>query len=485
MVTLQRLSRQASEEALQAMGLGQGRASSLASLAHHSLLSLRRQLSQNPEVQQPAWASPDKARAVLPAMLIGSWDEAIRGDQDAIGKLAGRPYEEVAQDLVRYAQESDPPIRQIGSVWSFASKEDAWGLLARFLTRQDMERLRRVILDVFGTLDPALELPTDERWMAGAMGKSRPHSTHLREGLADTMALMAARAGDSLLGGTATGQEHAAGIVAHLLRKANEDPSGRLWASLSDVLPLLAEAAPDDFLNAVDTASAGADPVICKLFMDTSQITFAVSSAHTSLLWALEGLAWSPDYLGGAALALARLVRLDPGGRLANRPGNSLRGIFVLWYPQTAATFEERLHVLDILREQEPTISWKLMVALLPSPHETADPTAVPRWRGWKPEEREASFTYAELWHATEALITRLLIDVGVDSDRICDVVERVENLPPPLRAEVLIIWSCSILLHSILAAARQSVRNSANRFQGIGGSRRHHGPCPARTLIS
>ena len=105
MVTLQRLSRQASEEALQAMGLGQGRASSLASLAHHSLLSLRRQLSQNPEVQQPAWASPDKARAVLPAMLIGSWDEAIRGDQDAIGKLAGRPYEEVAQDLVRYAQE--------------------------------------------------------------------------------------------------------------------------------------------------------------------------------------------------------------------------------------------------------------------------------------------------------------------------------------------------------------------------------------------
>ncbi len=81
MVTLQRLSRQATEEALQAMGLGQARASSLASLAHHSLLSLRRHLSQNPEVQQPVWASPDKARAVLPVMLIGSWDEAIQGDR--------------------------------------------------------------------------------------------------------------------------------------------------------------------------------------------------------------------------------------------------------------------------------------------------------------------------------------------------------------------------------------------------------------------
>ncbi len=438
MVILPHPSRQAAEEALQAMGLGQGRVSSLASLAHHSLLSLRRKLSLYPEVQQPAWSSPDKARVILPALLAGSWDEAREGDQNAIVKLAGRPYEEVAQDLVQYAQESDPPVRQIGSVWFLASKENAWRLLARYLTRQDMEHLGRVILDVFGTLDPALELPTDERWMAGAMGRSRPHSTHLREGLADTIALMAAREGDILLGGTATGQDHAAGFVVHLLRQANEDSSGQLWASLSDVLPLLAEAAPDVFLNAVDTASAGVDPVIRKLFMDNSPDMFAARSAHTSLLWALEQLAWSPDYLSGAALALARLARLDPGGRLANRPGNSLRRIFVLWYPQTAATFEERLHVLDMLREQEPAISWKLMIALLPRPHETADPTDAPRWRDWKPEEREASFTYAELWHATEALLTRLLVDVGVNSDRICDVVERVENLPPPLRTTVL-----------------------------------------------
>jgi hypothetical protein len=34
-------------------------------------------------------------------------------------------------------------------------------------------------------------------------------------------------------------------------------------------------------------------------------------------------------------------------------------------------------------------------------------------------------------------MLTRLLIDVGVDGDRICDVVERVENLPPPLRTMV------------------------------------------------
>jgi hypothetical protein len=305
MVSLQRPSREVIEGALQVIGLGQGRASSLASLAAHSLLSLRRKLSRHPEVQQPDWASPGKARSVRPALLAGSWDEAIEGDQDAVAALAGRPYEEVAQDLVQYAHESDPPFRQIGSVWSIVSKEDAWRLLARYLTKQDIKRFQDVILDVFGRLEPALELSVDERWMASALGRSRPHSAHLRDGLADNLALMATRASDTILGGIATGQEQATGIVAHLLRQANDDPSGQLWVSLSDVLPSFAEAAPDEFLNAVDTASTGEDPLIRKLFTDTTPVTFAAHSAHTSLLWSLERLAWSPDYLGGTTLALA------------------------------------------------------------------------------------------------------------------------------------------------------------------------------------
>ncbi|SRR5579875_1057749 len=437
MITLPRLPRLAAEEVLQAMGLNQNRAASLATLAHRSLHSLRRILSPYPEVHQPAWASPDKARGVLPALLAGSWDEEVPGDKDALAALAGRPYEEFSGQLALYTSESDPPFRQAGSVWTIVSKEDAWRLLSRFLTRHHMEQLRHVILEVFGTLNPALELPVEKRWMANALKKSRPHSTYLREGLANTVALMAVRASDVVLGGTYSGEDHATGIVMHLLQQANEDSSGQLWTSLSDVLPLLAEAAPDVFLNAVDTASTGDDPLICKLFTDTTGSTFEMHSAHTELLWSLERLAWSPDYLSNAALALARLTRLDPGGRLANRPGSSLRSIFVPWYPQTSATFEERLQVLDMLREREPAISWKLMLSLLPRPHETGDSANAPRWRDWKPEEEDFSYTHAQLWKAAEELITRLLADVGSDSTHIGDIIERIGNLPPPLRAKV------------------------------------------------
>ncbi len=438
MVVLQHPTRPAAEAALVSMGILQDRATFLAAIAHRSLLSLRRQLAVNPTLQQPSWAIREQARPLLPALLAGNWDEALEGDRKTIEALTGRPYAEVEADLVGYAQVSDPPVRRVGTTWLLASKEDAWRLLARFLTTQDLERFRQAACEVLATLDPALELPIEQRWQAGISGHTRLHSHFLREGLADTLALMATRPVNDWPGSSGSGQSYVNGIVAQLLRQANDDQSGKVWTSLADVMPLLAEAAPEAFLSAVDIATTGPDPVIRQLFTDQSGDAFTARSSHPHLLWALERLAWSPIYLSNAALFLARLTRLNAEGRLANRPGSSLRGIFVLWYPQTAATFEEQLDVLDRLREQEPAVAWKLMIALLPRPHETADSSAAPRWRDWKPEEREASFTYAHLWRATDALIIRLLLDVGVESERISNLIECVQNLPPPSRTTVL-----------------------------------------------
>ena len=119
------------------MGVNKERVSSLAVLAHRSLLSLRRQLAVNPALQQPTWAERGQVRSLLPALLAGSWDEDLEGDRNAITTLSGRPYEDVEADLIGYAQISDPPVRRVGTIWFLTSREDAWRLLARFLTKQD------------------------------------------------------------------------------------------------------------------------------------------------------------------------------------------------------------------------------------------------------------------------------------------------------------------------------------------------------------
>jgi len=421
-IDLPRPRRAAMKEALLEMGLLDDRAEDLATLGRRSLLALRRSLASSPAGQQPMWARPDEARAVLPAMLAGAWVGDHAADWDALAALAARPYEEVEQDVARLAQTSDPPIRQVGTTWLLASKEDAWARLHHYLTGSDLQRLEDVARDVLGRDDT---------------GGLNGHSGILREGIADTLALMAIERG-ALVGGT-TGQDRASRVVRSILARANADGTGLPWSSLSGVLPLLAEAAPDVFIEAVDAGLRGSDPVLLRLFGDAGQRDlFFAHSPHTGLLWALENLAWNPDYLGRVALILARLSRLASlPPQIGNRPDRSLRTILLPWLPQTAAPLDRRLAVLDALRDREPDVAWDLLVGLLPRSHDTSHPTHAPRWREWQ-TDREPGVTVPD-WHRTiRELTARALEDVGTDGHRWHGLIDAIANLPPDVRDEVI-----------------------------------------------
>ncbi|MEW6106765.1 MAG: hypothetical protein AB1563_10455 [Bacillota bacterium] len=362
-VEIPRLSREETLKAVVATGIPEERARDLAELARRSLTSFRRKLALSPEVQQPEWARPANARSLLPVMLAGGWNDTIDGDRQGIATLAQVPYDEISATLVRWANEADPPVRRVGDAWFLISKEDAWSLLARYLTRDDLERFENIVIEVLGSPDPRFDLPEDQRWMAGVIGHSPKYSGLFHEGLADTLAVMGARGDTTPLTGGISARDYATRIIQKLLEHANAD--WRIWASLSRSLSLLAEAAPDTFLDAVEKGLTGELPVLLTLFSEQQNVLFS-SSPHTGLLWALETLAWSLEHLGRAALLLAKLARLDPGGKLANRPQKSLRAIFLPWSPQTTATLERRCRVLDAMREREPEVTWRLLCQLLP-----------------------------------------------------------------------------------------------------------------------
>ncbi len=427
-VSLPRIRRQPAKEALLKLGLSNERADELAALARRNLTTLRRRLAFVPKVQRPAWAPPGEARALLPMVLAGAWDDTNIKDQEAIARLADVSYKQVTETLIRWKNEPDAPVRRIGSTWMIVSKEDAWNLLSKFMTRTDIERFKGVVLELLGQVDPRFDLPEAERWYAGARGISIPNSGLLRSGLADTIAILGASSDSSDLADASLGQTHASTLVRELLNRASND--WRLWASLSSILPLLAEAAPDEFLDAVDIGVSGQEPTLRSVFVDQDHALF-VSSPHTGLLWALEALAWNPAYLGRAAVLLTKLAVLDPhpASRHMNRPVNSLRDIFLLWNPQTSADLVNRLQVLDSLRSREPSVAWKLLVRLLPEFHAISHPTSKPRLRDWMPDPPQV-VTRENFWNATEKIMARLLTDVQLNGSRWHDLIKRIEYLP-------------------------------------------------------
>jgi hypothetical protein len=432
-LTIPRLSTDAATAALVTAGMSEERARDLALLARRSLSSFRRKVAVSPEVQQPEWARPMTAGPLLPVMLAGSWNDAVESDRLALSALAQTPYDEVARSLVRWSNEADPPVRRVGGVWMVVSGEDAWDLLGRYLTRDHLGRLETVALDVLATSDPQFDLSEDQRWMAGALGVRPRHSQLLREGLAEMLAVMGSRGGSTMVAAGESAADHAGRIVRRVLDRANTD--WRVWASLSPVLPRLAEAAPDAFLAAVDAGLGGEMPIL-RLFGRDGDPLFS-SSPHTGLLWALETVAWDAEHLSHAALLLARLARLDPGGRLQNRPQNSLRSIFLLWHPQTAALLDRRLRVLDLLIEREPEVSWQLLRQLLPEHHGIGHNNPRPRLREWAPDSRQPIMR-GEHFNAVTEVVTRMLAGAGARGARWHDLISAVPNLQPSQRGAVV-----------------------------------------------
>ena len=386
------------------------RAQELGALGRRSPAALRRALSVDHVVQVPLWArdggSEHQRASIRAALLAGEWSTGLRtfdleySDREIIVELAGGQvdYETIERELHRLADGGDPLVRQSSPEWRLAAPRDAWELLApRLLTDTDIQRLVEAAHRVLGETDPRRGLTGTEHVAAGLAGVGPSYSPQLRQGLARSLALLADAANRQTLRHSSDVTTAAASTVRRLLAAANEQVAGsdaapvlgdessatpgRL-ADLGDVLSLLAEAAPDVFLAAVKRSCEHADVAARLLFTDGHDAIdlMGPGSPHVRVLFALQALAWLPEYLAQIADALLRLHVVDPNGRTANRPSRTFAEIFSAWAPQTAASSQTRLEVLrglssrilgsDLASETVAALA-QLLLSLIPDQYST------------------------------------------------------------------------------------------------------------------
>lgn len=420
-----RLDRTEVKKILASAGITEEDASHLAKMANRGLLSFRRKIAVRPELQQPAWSRPDLARDLIPALLAGGWAGENPGDRELVAALGGTTYESISSTLVRWANETDAPVRNVAGAWFLTAKEDTWSLLARFLTSDDLRRFENVVLKALGTPDPRFELSKDKRYIANFLGKAAPYSGFLQKELADTIAFLGARGGSLMVTGGVDLSLWCTGLVQRLLKLANED--WRIWASLSHLLPLLAEAAPDEFLAAVERGISGSEPAVLQVFAEQEDAMFG-RMPHTGVLWSLETIAWDSEHLSHAVALLAELMERVPEGNPNSHLRDSLRGIFLLWLPQTGASLQRRLAVIDALRERAPDVSWWLLDQLLPKDHDAGRYNATPRWREWAPKPYPEG-PRSDYNDGVKEIIARVLADVGQSGARWPQVIWALPQL--------------------------------------------------------
>ncbi len=379
------------------------------------------------------WNNHPSASELVIASIVGSWNENSAPDKAIISQLAGEEYNDWITKFRDVLQQPESPIVLKNGIWSVKDRKKLWQSLGTRIFDDNLDLFRQCVVTVLTEHDPKFELSKEDQFAASIYGKVLKYSHQIRKGLAGSLAL---------LGCCSTALKNcsldkAENIAVLAVREIFNDADWVLWASLSDLLPLIAEAAPDEFLKAVEDALQQKPCPFDNIFaQEGSGITGW--NYLTGLLWALETLAWEEIFLVRVSVILGELAARDPGGNWANRPSNSLSTILLPWHPQTIASIDKRKVAVQTLAGEQPDVAWKLLLNLLPNRHQVSMGSHKPTWRESIPKEWTGKVSNKEYWEQVifyaEFAVEKAKDNIG----RLNELINNLNNLPNPVFDKLL-----------------------------------------------
>jgi len=381
------------------------------------------------------WKYQDEINKIIPALLIGRWDETKEEDRKIVEQISGESYLAYSEKLYKWLEVESPPLIKIGSSWRLTSPLDAWINLSNHISTNDFENLKICFLKIMREINPVFDLEPEQRSMASLQGKVSACSAWCREGLTQSLILVGLHGDKLKFQHSFSAQDWVDSIIKELLYEA----PGDLWASRNLEMPLIAEASPKSFFESAYHSLSLDDKSIMDMFIEEDDF-ISPTSHHTGLLWALEGLAWTEEYVYDASLLLAKLATLDPGGKLSNRPLNSLSEIYKPWHYQTLASFEYRMKILEQIIKKEYETGWELLNGIIPDGTGSATfPTHKLRWRLFE-RSFDNQYQWSEIF-ATHSRVLELLIEhFDYSEKKLADLLKKSESkqIQPADREKVL-----------------------------------------------
>ncbi|MBO9703677.1 MAG: hypothetical protein J7604_25960 [Sporocytophaga sp.] len=411
-------------------GLDRDKSSNLCKECGRSFTVLRRLFSNSPG--RVEWNEGNDELALLPMFFIQKFNEYKEGDISLVQQFSREEFHLYKIKLKRWSLISDTPIYQIGEYWRLVSQYDFLYVVAKFITEEHLDLFEKVFFEVLGEINPALDLEPKLRFAAALFKKSSiKYSEWLREGLCQTLLLLAVHGENSGINVNYSIQKWADEIVNKLL----ENKQLSFWQSIQNKLHILAEVSPNSFLNCLEGLIKKEPNVISAMFDDSNYDLFT-PSYHTHILWALESLAWEQSYLTRVSLVLADLVLLDSGSKLSNRPINTLKHIFLPWLPQTYASITVRHQVIKTLIKKRPSVGFQLLKAISPNHHGFGSYNYKPIWR-----LRDYSYIKAstEEYNENLSFICENLIElVGCKAKMWAEIIEFIDNYTEENRIKLI-----------------------------------------------
>ena len=298
---------------------------------------IRHKLLDFNENMKPEWLEKTEVNIITTIFLINEWKEWERKDEDLIEHLSWIKYSVFQRKIEILAKQDDTPIRKISNVWQLVSKNDLWTFVEWIITKSTLGKFYETCIYALSDLDPRLEIPIEDRYMANILTDKRPEfSSKLKRWLSDSICLLSTSQDEKI-------KKIIDSIVLEVL-ESDEDIS-RLLNSIWWNIENLAESSPKIFLNFIEKNIDKLDWV----FEQWWDMFFWWSWSYVNLLWALERISWNEEYISDVVSIFFELDKKYNDNirkNQVNRAMSTLLEIFILWMNNTILSIEDRIKIL-------------------------------------------------------------------------------------------------------------------------------------------
>ena len=389
--------------------------------------------STHSESKKSDWNQHAYASDLAIVNLLGAWDEKSEADQNIIQQLIVEDYVTWVGRLRDIIQLPDTPLTMKNGKWRVKDRKVLWETLGTRIFDNNLDAFKRCAITVLAERDPRFDLPEDERYAASIHGKVLMYSPDMRKGVVTSLALLGSHP-DVLIN---CSQDKPEAVAVLTVRKIFETADWVVWGSLNTLLPTMAEAAPGEFLSAVEAALKQSPCPFDDLFLQEGD-GLTGGNYLTGLLWALETLAWDQTYLVRVSVILGYLATHDPGGKWDNRPANSLSTIFLPWLPQTTASIDKRKVAVQTLEKECPSVTWQLVLSLLPNQRRSSSGAHKPTWRNTIPDDWGKGVTHKEYWEQVTFYADLAISMASEDMTKLSELIKNLDGLPAPCFEKIL-----------------------------------------------
>ena len=354
--------------------------------------------------------------------LMGSWSETNKNDIKLVEQVTGSAYDVLRPTLHQLSSNSQSYIICQNGTWKIHSRAEILRLCEKCFSDPTVKRVFSAAEEVLKQKNNRFVQDDEFSPVIPEAGEFQ-NSTALRRGLINGLCILL----NSNLDLAVCSRHICAEYSYQLIHNIFDDCNWVGVASMSDILPLVAEINPRQYLDKLEAYVQRSGKELMHLFpQDGENSMFGRNFIH-GIIWSIEVLAWNEDYLVSCVRCLGEIAKaVTPDKDKSRIATNAIRDILLPWNPQTLASVQRQKNAVQALRIDSPDIEWEVIMTLLPGATTISSGTQKPKYiLNSIPEERPVSDT--DVWELSQYYASIAVNLADKDIQKLAELAEYID----------------------------------------------------------